>query len=101
MELQLAPESSQLKDSNLMTVYHELVGLPKHGKCAHPDNRTFAFDGRGMTSVAEKGSIDDQQRMGSLLWLDGRTSASNEANMDMHTASVECSHKVAVPAPKK
>ena len=34
LELQLAPVSSQLKDSNLMAAGHAVVGLPKHDRGA-------------------------------------------------------------------
>ena len=41
LELQLAPVSSQLKDSNLMAAGHAVVGLPKHGRGSHPDNTSL------------------------------------------------------------
>ena len=61
LELQLAPVSSQLKDSNLMATGHAVVGLPKHGRGSHPDN----------TSLAR---IDNPEVGGSILaeWVDGR-----------------------------
>ena len=64
LELQLAPVSSQLKDSNLMAAGHAVVGLPKHGRGSHPDNTSLALDGRGRSSMAQKGSIDPEEHLG-------------------------------------
>jgi hypothetical protein len=57
LEIQLGPWSSQLKDTHLMASAHVVVGLPKHGRGAHPENLSLAFDGRGRTSLHLKGSL--------------------------------------------
>ena len=101
LELQLAPVSSQLKDSNLMAAGHAVVGLPKHGRGSHPDNTSLALDGRGRSSMAQRGSIDTEEHLGSFFWLVGITSKDKEANMEMQTASFERSYKVTLPGPKK
>ena len=101
LELQLAPVSSQLKDSNLMAAGHAVVGLPKHGRGSHPDNTSLALDGRGKTSMAQKGSIDPDEHLGSFFWMVGRTSKGKEANLEMQSVSFESSYKVCLPTPKR
>ena len=101
LELQLAPVSSQLKDSNLMAAGHDVVGLPMHGRGSHPDNTSLALDGRGKTSMAQKGSIDPDEHLGPFFWMGGRTYKGQEANMEMNTVPFESSYKVCLPAPKR
>ena len=101
LELQLGPYSSQLKDSHLTLSYHAIVGLPKHGKGAHPEHQTIALDGRGRTMMAASGSIDGEEHTGSLFWMVSRTSKASQANMAMETLSFEQSIKVSLPGPKR
>ena len=101
LELQLAPVSSQLKDSNLMAGGHVAVGLPKQGKGSHPDNTSLALDGRGRSSMAQKGSIDPEEHLGSFFWVVGRTSQQKEANMVMENVCFESTCKVSLPGPKR
>ncbi len=100
-ELQLAPISSQLKDTNLTAAHHAIVGLPESGKCQHPDGKQFAFDGRGKTFMAEHGSISDGQRLGSFFWLVAKTGDSKAANMEMQSTAFECDYKLTLPAAKR
>ena len=52
-EIQLGPFSSQLKETHLMATAHAVVGTPKHGRGAHPENLSLALDGRGRTCIAK------------------------------------------------
>ena len=100
-ELMLAPVSSQLKETNLMATAHAVVALPKQGKGSHPDNTSLALDGRGRTSMAQKGSIDPEEHLGSFFWVVGRTSQQKEANMVMENASFQSTCKVTLPGSKR
>ena len=51
--------------------------------------------------MAQKGSIDPEEHLGSFFWLVGRTSKDKEANMEMQNVSFESSYKVALPGPKR
>ena len=51
--------------------------------------------------MAQEGSIDTEEHIGSFFWLVGRTSKGKEANMEMQTASFERSYKVTLPGPKR
>ena len=86
-ELQFAPLSSQVKDTNLTLMANALVGLPKSGPGRHPENGSLALDGRSKTSVAKAGSIDGVDHTGVLFWLVGRTSEANDANMSIEIVS--------------
>ena len=100
-ELMLAPVSSQLKETNLMAAAHAVVALPKQGKGSHPDSTSLALDGRGRTSMAQKGSIDPEEHLGSFFWVVGRTSQQKEANMVMENVCFESTCKVSLPGPKR
>ena len=100
-EIQLGPFSSQLKESHLMAAAHAVVGLPKHGRGAHPENLSLALDGRGRTSMAKKDHLDSQEHLGSLFWLVSRTSTAPEANMALENVMLEYQVKVCLPAPKR
>ena len=63
----MAPVNSQLKDTNLMAAAHAVVALPKQGKGSHPDSTSLTLDGRGRTSMAQKGSIDHEEHRGSFF----------------------------------
>ena len=101
LEIQLGPFSSQLKDTHLMASAHAVVGLPKHGRGAHPEHLCVALDGRGKTQMAEKGSIDSEEHRGSLFWLVERTSKPSEANLTFEHATLEQHTKVSLPGPKR
>ena len=72
-ETQLGPFSSQLKESHLMATAHAVVGIPKNGRGAHPENMSLALDGRGKTCVAQKGVLGSQDHLGSLFLLVSNT----------------------------
>ena len=101
LEIQLGPFSSQLKDTHLMASAHAVVGLPKHGRGAHTENLCLALDGRGKTQMAEKGSIDTEQHLGSLFWVVQRTSTVSEANLTLENVTFEQQIKLTLPAPKE
>ena len=80
---------------------HVVVGLPKHGRGSHPDNQNLALDGRSKNLIANKEVLDDDEHMGSLFWLVGKTSNSSDANLSMETATFEHQIKVHLPGPKR
>jgi hypothetical protein len=100
-ELLLAPHSSQLKDTHLMTNCHAVVGIPKHGRGKHPEDLNLALDGRSRTSIAKKGSIDDHEHIGSLYWLVHRTSNPSDANMVFENIAWEQKISMTLPGNKK
>ena len=51
--------------------------------------------------MAQKGSIDPEEHLGSFFWMVGRTSKGKEANLEMQSVSFESSCKVCLPAPKR
>ena len=101
LELQLGPFSSQLKDTHLMVSGHAVVGLPKHGRGAHPDHQSLALDGRGKNQMAAKGSLDEEEHQGSLFWMVTRTSKASEANLTMEDITFEHQVSVNLPGPKR
>ena len=80
---------------------HVVVGLPKHGRGSHPDNQSLALDGRGKNLIANKEVLDDDEHLGSLVWLVGKTSSSSDANLSMEIATFEHQIKVHLPGPKR
>ena len=100
-ELLLAPLSSQLKETHLMAAAHAVVGVPKHGRGAHPENQSLALYGRARTLVAMKGSIDDEDHHGSLYWLVGRTSRAAECNLILEQVSWEQKITMTLPNSKR
>ena len=101
LELQLAPVSSQIKDSHLMASGHAVVSLPKHGRGAHPENLTLALDGRSRNLMAAKGALDPEEHRGSLYWLVTRTSKLQDVNLEIDNVSWEQEIKVSLPGPKR
>ena len=101
LEIMLGPWSSQLKDSHLMASVHALVGLPKHGPGAHPDNLVMALDGRGKNKIAPKGELDSSEHQGSLFWIVGRTSYREDCNLVLEDICFEVRMSASLPAPKK
>ena len=98
-ELQLAPYSTQIKDTHLTAASHAVVSLPKHGRGAHPENQCLALDGRGRSLMAKKGDLDEQEHTGSLFWLVQRTSDAAAANLSLEPLAWE--HKIALTLPAK
>ena len=103
LELQLAPASSQIKETNLMASAHAIVTLPKHGRGAHPTNMSLALDGRTRTRIATKGMCDDpdDDHWGSLYWLVTRTEEAKLANLEQDMVTWQQQIKVTLPAPKR
>ena len=99
LEIQLGPWSSMLKDCHLMANLHALVGIPKHGPGAHPDNQAMALDGRGKNKIAPKGELDSEEHHGSLFWVVGRTSEVEHAHLDLDNISFDVQAKMTLPAP--
>ena len=90
LEIQLAPWSSQLKDTHLMmNSQHALVSLPKHGPGAHPDNQCLALDGRGKGLIAPAGALDADDHTGSLFWVVQRTSKASDANLTLQDVTFQ------------
>ena len=84
LEIQLAPFSSQIKDTHLMATAHAVVTLPKHGRGSHPTNGSFALDGRSRNMIARIGVVDKEEHHGSLFWVITRTSETKEVNLELH-----------------
>ena len=101
LELLLAPYSSQLKDSHLMTNQHAVVSIPKHGRGKHPADQSLALDGRGRTQLAKKGAIDDNEHIGNLYWLVERTSSTSEANLVIESINWEQKVTLTLPTNKR
>ena len=100
-EIMIAPYSSHLKDTHLMAGNHVVLGLPKHGRCAHPDHHCLALDGRGKNLMANPEVLDNDEHLGSLFWLVGKTSSPSEANLNLETVTFEQQIKVHLPVPKR
>ena len=101
LEIQLGPWSSQLKESHLMTSGHALVGLPKNGSGAHPENQAMALDGRGKSNIAPTGELDAEEHHGSLFWVVGRTSTVQDVNLVLENVTFDMQIKMSLPFPKK
>ena len=70
-ELILAPLSSQLKETHLMAAAHAVVGVPKHGRGAHPETRAWpSMVGPG-PSLRRKGPSTMRIIMGASIGLLG------------------------------
>ena len=72
-----------------MATARAVVGMPKHGRGAHPENVSTALDGRGKTCVAQKGVLDSQTHLGSFFWLVSRTSTTSQANLVPYNVILE------------
>jgi hypothetical protein len=101
LEIQLAPFSSQLKETHLMASAHAVVTIPKHGRGAHPGNISLALDGRTRNLIAKSGSLDKDEHHGSLFWVVTRTSEPKEVNLDLDNVAWSQNIKVSLPAPNK
>ena len=84
-----------------MASLHALVGLPKSGPGAHPDNQVLALDGRGKNKMAHKGELDEEEHHGSLFWVVGRTSKAVNANLVLEVIPFEAQIQMSLPAPKR
>ena len=84
-----------------MASLHALVGLPKSGPGAHPDNLVLALDGRGKNKFAHKGELDAEEHQGSLFWVVGRTSKAVHANLAFEIITFENQVQMSLPAPKR
>jgi hypothetical protein len=100
-EIQLGPFSSQLKETHLMATAHALMGIPKNGRGAHPENLSLALDGRGRTCIAKKGVLGSQEHFGSSFWLASRTATTSQANLVPEIVILEQLIKVSLPGPKR
>jgi chemotaxis protein histidine kinase CheA len=96
-ELVFAPQSSQLKDSHLTTEKHAVLGLPKHGKGKHPEDKSFALDGRTRLTLAHTGSLDEHEHTGSLFWIVARSSEATDANMTLESVNYDMNLKLNLP----
>ena len=101
LAIQLAPCSSQLKETHLMPGANAVVTLPKHGRGAHPQNASFALDGRSRAVMANKDMVDLEEHRGSLYWVVTRTSDAKAVNLDVEMAQWTLSIQMTLPAPKK
>ena len=84
-----------------MAAAHAVVGIPRHGRSAHPENLSLALDGRGKTCIAQKGALDAQEHLGSFFWLASRTSTASQANLVPMHVILEQLIKVSLPGPKR
>ena len=84
-----------------MASLYALVGLPKSGPGAHPENVALALDGRGKNKIAHKGELDEEEHQGSLFWVVGRTSKAVHANLVFEIISFQTQIQMSLPATKK
>ena len=96
LEIQLAPYSSQLKDSHLMASGNAGLTLPKHGRGAH-DGTGMGLDGRCRTKMASKGALDDVAHLGSLYWLVERSTDKTVCNLEYQNATWEMQNTITLP----
>ena len=78
-----------------------VVTLPKHGRGAHPQNASFALDGRSRAVMANKDMVDLEEHRGSLYWVVTRTADAKAVNLDVEMAQWTQSIQMTLPAPKK
>ena len=88
-EILLAPCSSQLKETHIMSSANCPVALPAHGPGKHPEARAMPFDGRTRTSIATNDLLDSTEHTGSLFWLVNRTSGAALANLALEETTCE------------
>jgi len=103
-ECVLAPISSKLKESHFTQGAHSALGLPKAGRGAHPgtgSKAALALDGSSRTCIAKKGSLDDDEHLGNLFWLVGRSSKPSECNMSFEPVAWEYKVEITLPLQKK
>ena len=83
-----------------MQSLHAVVGIPKHGAGAHPDNLVMALDGRGKNKIAPKGELDPAEHHGSLFWVVGRSSKPLDCNLVLEDICFEVRMSASLPTPK-
>ena len=99
-ELIFAPLVSQVKDSHLTLAANASVGLPKHGRGAHPDpKQSIALDGRTKQILASPGHVDAVEHKGILFFAVSRTSEKEKCNMSLE--SITWSHQITINMPFK
>ena len=101
LEIQLAPVSSQIKDTHLMATAHAVVTTPKHGPGAHPTNGSLALDGRSRNLIARSGVVDKEEHHGSLFWVITGTGETKEVNLELDNITWSQNIKMSLPAPKR
>ena len=84
-----------------MASLHALVGLPKSGPGAHPDNHVLALDGRGKNKIAPQGELDSEEHHGSLVWVVGSTSKVVDVTLVLENITFEMQIKMPLPAPQR
>ena len=99
LEIQLAPFSSQLKETHLMASAHAVVTIPKHGRGSHPANLSLALDGRTRNLMGMKGQLGHNEHRDSLLWVVTRTCEVKDANLVLDNITWSQAIKVNLPAP--
>ena len=101
LETQLAPFSSQIKDTRLMTTAHAAVTITKRGRGAHPTSGSLALDGRSRNMIARSGAVDKEEHHGSLFWVTTGTRETKEVNLELDNITWSQNIKMNLPAPKK
>ena len=99
LQIQLAPYSSQLKESHLMTSGNAVLTLPKQGRGAHESNGTLALDGRTRRCIARAGALGEEQHAESLYWLVARSSEKKDCNLEYYNAAWEMQNTITLPGP--
>ena len=98
-EILLAPHSSQIKDSHIMSLHHAVVTLPKHGRGAEPENKALALDGRCRHLMNSAGTSDEEEHTGSIYWIVTRTGDPKICNLEYENMTWEQQIKVNLPGP--
>ena len=100
-ELQFAPLVSQIKETHLTLQSNAVVTLPKHGPGAHPEGSSIALDGRGRTSLAKVGVLDNSEHRGGLFWMVGKTQSASEPNMSLESVGFQQHIELHMPLKKR
>ena len=98
-QIMLAPYSSAIKETAILAPMHANVNLPKHGRGAHPENKSLALDGRSRNMIAPAGMVMQEQLTGSLFWALARSSEKKDANLEFEMVPWEFQTKVCLPGP--
>ena len=85
----------------MMATAHAVVTTPKHGRGAHPTQRSLALDGRSRNMIAKSGVVDKEERHGSVFVVITRTSETKEVNLELDNITWSQNIKVNLHAPKK
>ena len=95
--IMLAPHSSQIKDTHLMSLLHAVVGVPKHGRGAEPENKSLALDGRCRNMMNSAGTCEEVEHTGSLYWVVTRSGDPKICNLEYESISWEQQNKLNIP----